>query len=449
MRKPKGAVAGHLLRILGLAFGLAVVVGGVVGQGILRTPGLVAGAVPSVSLIMLLWLMGGIAVVIDACSVVELGASIPLEGGPYAITRRCYGPTYGTVVGWADWINGTLIVAFLSVVFGEYCQRLGIGGRLPIAILSLALIAACTGFNWTSTRLSGASQTLLSALKGVALIALVLALFLIAPQHPASSAAAAVATARPPILAAAALVAASAVFNTYSGWNATIYFGEEMVAPDRNVVRATFGGILFVIALYLAVNAALLHVLTPAEMAASKLPAGDAAMRIFGTHGDTLITILSLLSVGAIANLYIMLNSRVGFAMARDRVLPAQLARTSASGTPRVALAASALVAAGAAASGTYEQIVSATVALSLGISVSMNLAAIVMRKKEPRLARPFRMPLYPVPALLAMAINLALLAGLLFEDPWHSAIGLAAAIALGLAYSAFATRAAAVPAPT
>jgi len=444
MRKPGGAVAGHLLRILGLVFGLAVVVGGVVGQGILRTPGLVAGALPDARLIMLLWLIGGIAVLIDACAVVELGASIPLEGGPYAITRRCYGPTYGTVVGWADWINSALVVAFLSVVFGEYCQRLGIGGGLPIAFISLGLIAACTASNWAGTRLSGASQTVLSALKGAALIALVLTLFVVAPQHPAPASAAA---AHPPILAAAALVAAGAVFNTYSGWNSTIYFGEEIVAPERNVVRATFGGILFVIALYLAVNAALLHVLTPAEMAGSKLPAGDAAIRIFGPGGDTLITVLSLLSIGAIANLYIMLNSRVGFAMARDGVLPAQLARTSRSGTPRVALAASALVAAAVAASGTYDQIISATVALSLCISTSMNLAAIVMRLREPKLARPFRMPLYPLPALVAITINLALLAGLLFEDPWHSAIGIAAALALGVAYTLFGASQVSAPA--
>lgn len=93
MGKPSSAAAGHLLRVLGIAFGLSVVVGGVVGQGILRTPGIVAGAVPDPTLILLLWLAGGIAVLIDACSLVELAASVPLEGGPYALARRTYGPT--------------------------------------------------------------------------------------------------------------------------------------------------------------------------------------------------------------------------------------------------------------------------------------------------------------------------------------------------------------------
>ena len=78
----------HLLRILGLAFGLAVVVGGVVGQGILRTPGIVAAAVPNSGEILLLWSLGGVLVLIDACSWVEVGASVPSEGGPYALARR-------------------------------------------------------------------------------------------------------------------------------------------------------------------------------------------------------------------------------------------------------------------------------------------------------------------------------------------------------------------------
>src|SRR5215218_2900723 len=95
-----GQRAGHLLRILGLAFGLAVVVGGVVGQGILRTPGIVAGAIPDPTWILALWAAGGIIILIDACSLVELGASIPKEGGPYALARRAYGRVPGTVMGW-------------------------------------------------------------------------------------------------------------------------------------------------------------------------------------------------------------------------------------------------------------------------------------------------------------------------------------------------------------
>ncbi len=438
MRSTEDRRLGHLLRILGLAFGLAVVVGGVIGQGILRTPGIVAGAVPDPSLILLLWAIGGTLILIDACSLVELGASIPCAGGPYALAARAYGPVGGTVVGWADWIINTLVIAFVSVVFGEYCQRLGIAPAIPIWGWSVALIAACWAINWTGTRLSGASQTLFSAAKGLVLIGLVAALLLFGEAPAANEAAATAIPVAPAVGAAALLIAMRAVVNTYAGWHASVYFGEEIVATDRNIARSTFGGIMLVTILYVAVNAAMLHVLTPAQMAASELPAADAAARVFGASGGTLMTVIALLSLAAIANLYLMMVSRTGFAMARDGVLPAMLARTSASGTPRQALTAAALFAAGFAVSGTYGELLSINVPLTVATIASLDLAAIVMRRREPDLPRPFRMPLFPLPSLAGLALNLALLAAMVVDDPKHSAIGIGAAAVLGLGYALF-----------
>ena len=433
--------AGHLLRILGLAFGLAVVVGGVVGQGILRTPGIVAGAIPDPRWILALWAVGGIVILIDACSLVELGASIPKEGGPYALARRAYGRVAGTVMGWADWINTVLVLSFVSVVFGEYCHRLGIASDWPVGALSLALIAACSAINWTGTRISGSSQTLLSAFKGAALIALVVALFAMGGDGVQQPSAAAAQSLSPTLAASAVLLAMSAILNTYNGWTGTVYFGEELVDAERNIARATFGGVLLVMALYIAVNAALLHVLTPAEMAASELPAADAAQKVFGGSGGTLITLVSLVSLAAIANLYVMFSSRIGFAMARDGVLPKLMSRTSASGTPRLAMIAGSLIAGAAAASGTYLELVAVVVPLTAGIIASLDLAAIVMRRKEPDLPRPFKMPLFPLPSLLGMALNLTLLTAMAIDDPWHSLAGIVAAVVLGATYAVIGRR--------
>lgn len=93
---------GELLRVLGLGFGIAVVVGGVVGQGILRTPGIVAGALHVPAWILAAWVVVGLFTLIDAFAVVELGASVPRAGGPYAFVERAFGRTPGAVVGWAS-----------------------------------------------------------------------------------------------------------------------------------------------------------------------------------------------------------------------------------------------------------------------------------------------------------------------------------------------------------
>lgn len=428
--------AGNLLRVLGLAFGLAVVVGGVVGQGILRTPGIVAGAVPDPTLILLLWALGGLMIAIDACVWAELGSSIPCTGGPYALARRAYGETAGIVVGWADWLTNVLVISFLSVVFGEYCQRLGFGTDWPIAALSLGLIAACWAINWTGTKISGFSQTLFSAAKGLALIIFVVMLFVMPPIAPPTALPAGEPGIMPLLGMAALLVAASNIINTYSGWPGSVYFGEEIVDPQRNIARSLLGGVLLVTLLYVGVNAALLNVLTPAEMGTSILPVGDAMGRILGPRADTVVNGLALLSVGASANLYLMLNSRIGFAMARDGVVPRYFEKTSATGTPRRALAASAVVAGIAAASGTYLELIAVAIPLTVGVVAAIDVASIVMRRQEPGLPRPFKMPLFPLPALIGLALNLSLLIALVVSDPWHALAGVGAATVLGLLYA-------------
>ena len=171
-------------------------------------------------------------------------------------------------------------------------------------------------------------------------------------------------------------------------------------------------------------------------MAASELPVADAASHVFGPAGGVLITWLALVSLVAIANLFVMVGSRIGFAMARDGVLPAALARTSASGTPRVALTVGALVAAGFAVSGTYQQLLAVAVPLTVATIGALDLAAIVMRRREPDLPRPFKMPLFPLPALAGLTLNLILLAAMLIDDPLHTLIGIGAATVLGIAYA-------------
>src|SRR5688572_29294120 len=101
---PNSASRDQLMRIFGVIFGVAVVVGGMVGQGILRTPGIVAGAVHSPELILLLWAAGAALAAISAFAYVELGTAIPCAGGSYDYVRRGFGPLAGVVSGWAAWL---------------------------------------------------------------------------------------------------------------------------------------------------------------------------------------------------------------------------------------------------------------------------------------------------------------------------------------------------------
>lgn len=420
-----------LLRILGIGFALAVAVGGMVGQGIMRTPGIVAGAMQDYWLILLIWLLGGILASFDAFAVAELAAAHPRSGGPYSFARRAFGPFAGVMTAWADTINGVLANAYIAILFGEYVHRLGLGTALPIGWLAALALLVCGGINWTGTRVSGASQTL-GTLAKCGLLLLMVGLLFLAPR----------AAAPPPsalqfgtVGLAAMVVALRAATVTYSGWNLVAYFCEEVHDPQRNVVRALFGSLAMVTLLYLIINAALLHTMTPAEMAASNLPAADALQKNYGGLADVLTTTIALVSVFAVLNLGVMCYPRVLHALSRDGALPLSFAKVHHSGTPRRCLALTLIAALALAASGTYESLLAAAVVISQLVLVVLGLAAIRLRIAEPDLPRPFKMPLFPLPAVLGIVINLALVAAMIWESPRDSVIGLAMIGGIALAY--------------
>ena len=422
--------SGTLLRVLGVIFGIAAVVGGMVGQGILRQPGIVAGAVHSPALILSLWLGGAVLAGITALAYVELGTAIPCAGGPFDFVRRAFGALPGIIAGWAGWLILTSAQAFMSTVVAEFLHRLGVWPGISTPVIAVGVLALFWALNWTSTRIAGDSQIVFSAAKGIGLIALVILLF----AHPGSPA-----PMQEPVGdvvgIAAIAIAMRAIINTYAVWEDTVYHCEEIKRPERVLPRSMASGIVSVAILYLLVNAAVLHVLSPAQMAASNLPAADAAQVVFGSAGDVVLTAFGVLSVAAITNLNVMRSARVSFAMAREGYLPARLTLVAKSGTPRAALTVSVMIAAVIAASGTYETIIALSVAVTIALGIAVNAAAIRLRRVEPDLHRPFRIPLFPLPPLLAIGINAMLLAALIFEDPLHSLQGLGFVAVTGVIY--------------
>jgi APA family basic amino acid/polyamine antiporter len=129
---------GRLLNILGVGFGLAGAVGGTIGAGILRTPGLVAAQLPSVPLVLAAWLAGGLYALVGAMCIAELAAALPRAGGWYVYAERAFGRRAGLLVGWADWLAHCIGLAWVATTVGEYGQ-----GLLPPQLGQQ--IAAATG----------------------------------------------------------------------------------------------------------------------------------------------------------------------------------------------------------------------------------------------------------------------------------------------------------------
>ena len=415
---------GRLLRLLGVAFGVAVTVGGTIGAGILRTPGIVAGHLLDPWLIAGAWPLGGAYALVGTLSVVELGTALPAAGGWYVYARRAFGDGVGFVVGWSDWLAQSAALAYLTVSVADFA-------------VTLAPLAAFALIQWLGLRESSWTQQATSLLKGLALLAFVAVCFVHGPEREAPEAASAGApgTGLALLTLVGAVIALQSVIVTYDGWYSAIYFTEEDRDPGRNLPRSALGGVLATIVIFLLVNLALLRVLSVPELAAASLPAAAVAQAIFGGAGGPIVTALALMSLLSVVNAVLMIGTRIVFAIARDALFGSFATRVSLSGTPVPAM----LLTTGASMllvlSGSFEQLIAISAVLLVFVYASGFLALFVLRRREPDLPRPFSVPGYPWLPLVALAGSLAFLAGNVVSDPRRSAW---AAGLLALSYPAF-----------
>src|SRR5580765_5245360 len=174
----------RLLRILGVPFGIAVIIGGTIGVGILRSPGAIAEQLHSTWLIILVWVAGGFYSLLGANYMAELAAMVPKAGGPYVYARRAYGDYGGFVVGWSDWLLNTMSLSYMCIVFGEYSASLFTpdlaNSTVIFSVLILILLAA---LNWIGLRAGSDTQKLASFLKALALLVFVATCFIFGGSH--------------------------------------------------------------------------------------------------------------------------------------------------------------------------------------------------------------------------------------------------------------------------
>lgn len=408
---------GHLLRILGVGFGVAVIVGDTIGSGILRTPGEIAGHLRSYGFILAVWILGGAYALFGTLSVTELGTMLPFAGGWYVYSRRAMGDLAGFVVGCSDWVMQTTTLAYLAVAFGEFAAALQPAFRGRVKLLAVGVLAALSLLNWLGLRMGSRAQEATSLAKAIALIGFVIACFVpghgAAPDHPALVQIPAMKGG----MLLAALMAMQAVIVTYDGWYAAIYFTEEDENPSQNLPRSSIGGVLACAAIFLLVNLALFHVLPIDQLAGAQMPVADAAMAILGSHGKQFILLVSMLAVVSTINATLLMSPRILFGMARDGLMPQWITRVNTGGTPTSALLLGTLLSIAMAVSGSFETLIAICSIMFVAVYLSGFIALFVLRNREPELPRPFKAWGYPWTNLCVLVASAAFLVAAIVAD--------------------------------
>ncbi len=432
--EPHLAQRDKLLRILGVGFGVAVVIGGTIGIGILRNPGDVAAQLGSVWLIILVWTLGGVYSLLGANYTAELATMLPKAGGPYVYAYRAYGDYGGFVVGWSDWLLNTLGMAFISIVFGEYAAALFAPNfSNGMVIFSVSILIVLTVLNWIGLRTGSGTQKLTSLLKATALLGFVVVCFVFGGQNSSVSAG------QTPVVApsgfalfVAFILASQRVLSTYDGWNSVVYFAEEDTNPERNIPRSLFGGTALIIVIYLLVNLALLYALSLPQMAGSKFAGADAMSLIFGERSGQIVTALALISIIGIINAMLMFTPRILLALARDGLFFDKAATVNRGGTPVFALAITFLPAIVLITIGTFETLLGISTFFVVTNTILQIGSLFVLRRREPDLPRPFRAWGYPFAPLVMLLAAVLLFFGYIISNPYSS---LYAIVALAASY--------------
>ncbi|WP_375767416.1 amino acid permease [Archangium gephyra] len=386
---------------------VALVVGIVVGAGIFRTPSLVAQNAAGPAAVLLLWGLGGLVSLIGAMCYAELASTWPHAGGDYHYLRRALGGSLAFLFAWARLtVIPTGSIALLGFIFGDYASQLLPLGEHSSAVYAALSVVVLTGLNVAGIQLGKWTQNLLTVAVVAGLGLVILAGLFAAPAAPAP---AAVAASGGPRHAAWGL-AMVFVLLTYGGWNEAAYISSELRGGRRSIVSALLWSMVAVTGLYLLANAAYLRGLGMAGVGQSDAVAAELMQRVAGPSGASLISLLICAAVLTSSNATILMGSRTHYAMGRDFPLFSPLGRWSArASAPVNALLVQgaislALVGVGFITRRGFETMVEYTAPVFWFFFLLTGVSLLVLRRREPDVPRPFRVPLYPLTPLLFCA---------------------------------------------
>jgi APA family basic amino acid/polyamine antiporter len=375
-----------LKRALPSKFVLAVTVGGVIGLGILRGPGEIAEVIPDPFLYLMLWLLGGLFVLLSTVVTAELVGMTPRSGGTYSLIRRAFGSYPGFVIGWVDWLSFVADIALKAVVILEFVAILfpeSVAWRTPLAIIVTTVFAA---FQLRGIALSALIQEFATAAIGLVIVGLSLVLFFVEAPAISSTELMPASTG----LGDWSLVIATIIF-TYDGWLYASYFSGEIKGGAGAVARSCIKAVVIVIALYMLLNVALVKSVGLTALAGSDLALAHALELTISPLAGSAVVIAAILILLSHQNLGYLAAPRILHALAVDGFAAKRAQRIGKGGNPIFAVLLTWLLSVGLILVGGFEFLLLLSVFFYIPLYLALIIGVLVLRKREPESERPYR----------------------------------------------------------
>ena len=426
-------------RQLGLFDSTMMVVGIVIGSGIFMTTGLMADALPSASLILIVWLLGGLQMLAGALTYAELGAAMPKAGGQYVYLREAYGSLPAFLFGWVAFIayltgtNAAIAVAVAehlgsfypsisnhNIVIGFDYFSIS-GGQ----IFAISLILILSFINYLGILFGKWIQNVFTILKIGSILFFALAgLFISTGNHidfsinPTSMSIGSILTGMG--------IALVAVTWTVGGWEYVTFAAGEIKNPKKTLPLALIIGTALILVLYIMINIAYLKVL-PMDSLIGELKVGEATAKSLYDPGIAgAFVVVVIISMFGSLNGNILVGPRISYAMAKDKLFFSKAADVHPKfHTPGNAIMIQGLWASVLALSGTFEEIITLVVFVNFMMWIAASSTVFVLRKKQPGLERPYKVWGYPYVPAFFIIFSSAIMINTFFESPQQSLMGI------------------------
>lgn len=392
----------------------AVLVGMVVGTGIFSFPPLIAQNSQNPMQYLLIWLLGGVVSLMGAFCYAELASIFPNSGGEYTYLKGAYGKSLGFIFVWARMvIIQTGSIAIIAFIFGDYASSIVNLGTHSSSIFAFFIIIIFTLINIWGTKYAQNAQI---GLTGIIIFLIVALSGYSFYQVPIDVSDYTLNTFE--LLTIESNLAGPAlifVLLTYGGWNETSYLSGEMKDVNKNMIKTLLYGIVTITILYLFINLAFLQVIGFEALKTSTAVGYDLTQKLLGPVGSNVVVFLIIICALSTLNASILTGARTNFIMGQEYPLFKFMGHwNTKNNSPIQALIFQCLIALVFVGLGFFSQekiraIVDFTAPVFWFFLLLITLSIFILRHKVPKSESHFKMPLFPIPALLFLAACLYL----------------------------------------
>ena len=389
-----------------ISFGqaLATVVGSVIGAGVFFKIGTITAQTGSTSMTLFVWILAGLISIASGLTVSEIAASLKINGAIKYLDYT-YGRVWGFLFGWAQMIvYFPAQIGALSSIFGvQFVSLFGIEAKYS-NLIAILLVIFLLGINLIGTKFSSKMQSVITVLKIIPIALIIIWGLFNSDKIPAPILPLTVGAGHsfPGAISQGLL---SALF-AFEGWIVVTNLANEVKNPEKDLSRAIILGLSAITLIYVLINYTFMTVLPIDQLVNNNNAAFQASMKLFGQFGGKLVTIGILISVYGAVNAFMLTGMRTPYILAQDNLLPFSNKIGKANihtGVPVIGALIVDAIAIIMILLGNFNVLTDMLVFVMWTFNTMLSIAVVILRKREPELKRPFKVPWYPIIPLISV----------------------------------------------